>query len=121
FFWHERWTWRDRSSDSRNRFRRLVRFHLTNGAMSLVGNVVVTTLLVGLLGMNLLVANLTAVVLLSMVNYFAADRWVFAERVAIGVAVLFMVSTSHATAAELTPEAIAAWNRHVARVEASLR
>ena len=31
-----------------------------------------------------------------------------------------MVSTSHATAAELTPEAIAAWNRHVARVEASL-
>jgi putative flippase GtrA len=45
FFWHERWTWRDRAhtSDTRSRF---VRFHLSTAVTSIVGSVVFTTLLV---------------------------------------------------------------------------
>ena len=119
FFWHERWTWRDRPTGLNRRLQRLVRFHVTNGATSLVGNVLVTAIAVGLFGTNALLANAMAVALLSIVNYLAADRWVFAARTAIAAAVL-LVAASSATAAELTPATIAAWNRHVASVEAAL-
>lgn len=120
FCWHECWTWRDRHVDANGRFERLCRFHLTNGAASMVGNVVVTVLAVGLFGLNAIVANAAAVVLLSVINYLAADRWVFAARTVISAAALFMVSASPARAADLRPETIAAWNRHVASVEAAL-
>jgi putative flippase GtrA len=47
FFWHQRWTWRDRPSPStRETFTRLARFHAANGVVSLVGNVVITVALV---------------------------------------------------------------------------
>jgi putative flippase GtrA len=119
FFWHERWTWRDRPTGVNRRLQRLFRFHVTNGTTSLVGNVLVTAIAVGMFGTNALLANVMAVALLSIVNYLAADRWVFAARAAIAVAGL-LVAASSATAAELTPATIAAWNRHVASVEAAL-
>lgn len=120
FFWHERWTWRDRNITTIGRFQRLCRFHLANGVMSIVGNVVVTTTAVGLLGMNAVVANVLAVVLLSVINYLTADRWVFAGRRGLVAVAILMLSAWPASAAELGPETIAAWNHHVARVEASL-
>jgi putative flippase GtrA len=120
FFWHERWTWRDRSENHHPRFRRLWRFQLTNGATALVGNVIVTALSAGLLGIHPLLANVLAVALLSVVNYLAADRWVFVQPAAVGLALVFSVSSSSATAAELRPQTVAAWNRHVANAEASL-
>ena len=39
FFWHSRWTWADRPVSRASLMRRLVRFHLTNGAVSLAGSV----------------------------------------------------------------------------------
>jgi hypothetical protein len=120
FFWHERWTWRDRCADAGGRFARLCRFHLTNGATSILGNVAVTVVLVGMLGASALVANAAAVALLGVVNYFAADRWVFAHRSAFAVVVILMMPASQADAAELTRETLAAWNQHVANVEAGL-
>jgi putative flippase GtrA len=51
FFWHQRWTWRDRPSGGiQETLARLVRFHAANGVVSLVGNVVITTALVQALG-----------------------------------------------------------------------
>jgi putative flippase GtrA len=120
FFWHERWTWRDRSYDPTRWFQRLWRFQLTNGATSLVGNVMVTVLSAGLLGIHPLLANVLAVALLSVVNYLAADRWVFVGPAAVGLALLFTASSSPAMAAEPAAATVAAWNRHVAMVEASL-
>lgn len=77
FFWHDRWTWRDRATGAWNRLHRLYRFHLTNGLSSIVGNVTVTVIGVGLFHVNAIAANIVAVLLLSVANYIAADRWVF--------------------------------------------
>jgi putative flippase GtrA len=119
FFWHERWTWRDRA-DGEPRWVRLLRFHVTNGATSLVGNTVMTVFLASQFGLTPVAGNLVAVVLLSVVNYLSADRWVFARRAAGAFALLTIVQPSSATAAELTTGAVAAWNKHVAAAEASL-
>lgn len=77
FWWHERWTWRDRPADDRIRLRRLWRFHATNGLVSLAGNLVLMRLLVGLAGMPPLPANLLAVLACALINFTASDRLVF--------------------------------------------
>ncbi len=56
FFWHERWTWRDRVQAS-SRWSRLLRFHVTNGITSLVGNTIVTVLLAAVFGLNPIAGN----------------------------------------------------------------
>jgi putative flippase GtrA len=119
FFWHERWTWRDRIADGR-RWTRLVRFHVTNGLTSLVGNTVLTVALATIFGLSPLAGNVIAVVLLSVINYLAADRWVFVTRAAVVSTALMVLHPSSSAAAELTPGAIAGWNKYVAAAEASL-
>jgi putative flippase GtrA len=78
FGWHERWTWADRSIGREPMMARLARFHAANGAMSIAGNLLITTLLVEGLGLNAIAANTVSVLLTSTVNFLAADRWVFA-------------------------------------------
>jgi putative flippase GtrA len=85
FAWHERWTWRDRAADPHGpstwlgagRRNRLWRFHASNGLISLMGNLVLMRLLVGLLGLPAVPANLLSVLLCSVVNFTASDRFVF--------------------------------------------
>jgi dolichol-phosphate mannosyltransferase len=77
FFWHERWTWRDRPSAGRGRLDRLRRFHALNGLVSLAGNVLLMRLLVGTFGVPPIAANVIAVLACSIVNYVAGDRVVF--------------------------------------------
>jgi dolichol-phosphate mannosyltransferase len=77
FFWHERWTWRDRPSAGRGRLDRLWRFHALNGLVSLAGNVLLMRLLVGTFGVPPIAANVIAVLACSIVNYVAGDRVVF--------------------------------------------
>jgi putative flippase GtrA len=77
FCWHERWTWADRPVAGRARLARLARFHLTNGLVSIAGNLVIVAALSGL---NVIVANAFAVVACSLVNFAAGDRLVFATR-----------------------------------------
>ena len=77
FFWHERWTWRDRPAAGRMRAVRLLRFHALNGGVSLAGNIALMRLLVGVLGMPPLSANAIAVLCCAIVNFFASDRGVF--------------------------------------------
>lgn len=118
-FWcHERWTWRDRR-DRDSRGARLARFHAANGATSLVGNVVLTSL-GAMLGINAPLANTLAVGLLAAVNYITADRWVFTRRAGVAISLLAL-APSAASAAELQRETIEAWDKHIARIEAGLR
>jgi len=78
FFWHERWTWADRTrSLPEGRAGRLVRFHLTNGAVSILGNLALMQALVGRLHVPYLAANAIAIALCSVLNFLAADRLVF--------------------------------------------
>jgi putative flippase GtrA len=119
FCWHEHWTWRDRV-DGKTRWRRLARFHLTNGVTSLVGNTALTVLLANWRRLNPIAGNAIAVGLLSVINFLAADRWVFVKRAAGVAAMLVIASSAAARAAELTPGAVMAWDKYVAATEASL-
>ncbi len=79
FFWHEHWTWADRSVQGCF-LRRFVGFHLANGAVSLTGNVVLMRLLAGKLGLNFMASNALAIAICSIINFLAGDRIVFRVR-----------------------------------------
>jgi putative flippase GtrA len=78
FFWHERWTWADRKMDRNGcLLRRLLCFHVTNGALSMAGNLGLMQLFVEKFGLNYLLANACAIALCSIFNFLAGDRIVF--------------------------------------------
>jgi putative flippase GtrA len=75
FVWHELYTWRDRTRMAPGgALGRLLRFNLTNGALSVVGNLVIMRVLVGRLGMKYLAANVLSILACSLAN-FAASHW----------------------------------------------
>jgi putative flippase GtrA len=78
FLWHERFTWLDRRAvGSRQSLARFVKFNLSNGAVSLAGNLLLMRALVGAFGFNYVAANVVAIVLCSLVNFLLGDRFVF--------------------------------------------
>jgi len=78
FLWHERFTWADRPTVQRMQsFSRLAKFNVSNGAISLVGNLLLMTLLVGKLKFNYVVSDLLAIGSCSLVNFLLGDRFVF--------------------------------------------
>ncbi len=78
FLWHERYTWADRpASRITHSLVRLAKFNATNGAVSIVGNLLLMRLLVGELKLNYVGSNLVAIVLCSLVNFLLGDRFVF--------------------------------------------
>ncbi len=78
FLWHWRFTWSDRAqSRVRNFFPSLLRFHVSNGLVSLLGNLVLMRLLVGTLRIPPLSANLGSISICFIANFLASDRWVF--------------------------------------------
>lgn len=78
FMGHETWAWSDRSrGDRAGRWRRLARFHATNGALSIGGNIVLMRFFVGTFALNATLANALAIAFCSMLNFFASDRLVF--------------------------------------------
>jgi putative flippase GtrA len=78
FIWHEHWTWSDRSDhDKEGMWKRLVRFHVANGALSIGGNLILMRLFVGSWSMNYAVANIVTIAICSFLNFLASDRFVF--------------------------------------------
>ena len=77
FFWHERFTWPDRKS--RAPLKRLAKFNLTSGAISILGNVGFMKVLVGGLGMNYFPANLLSIAICSLMNFLVSDVYVFSR------------------------------------------
>jgi putative flippase GtrA len=79
FLWHERFTWADRPAARRvQSLLRLAKFNASNGAVSIIGNLVLMRLLVGELRFNYFASNLVAIVICSLVNFVVGDRFVFA-------------------------------------------
>ena len=72
FFWHTRWTWKGRDAS-------ILRFHLANGLVSIVSNLIWMRIFTGWLGVPAVPANLLAITLTSVVNFVLGDRWVFAR------------------------------------------
>jgi len=62
------------------RFRRLLRFHLGNGAVSILGNLALMKVMVGLGHMNYLLANAIAILVCSLANFLVSEQWVFASK-----------------------------------------
>jgi dolichol-phosphate mannosyltransferase len=82
FVWHERFTWKDRSTGGwRNVADRLMRFHAGNGVISLVGNLLLMRWFVGGMHLKRLVANGIAIAICSLLNFAASEWFVFRPKV----------------------------------------
>lgn len=78
FFWHQLWTWRDRPSLTiHETLRRLAKFNITTGLVSIAGNLIFMSILVGRLGVAIVIANLISVLACSLLNFILADRIAF--------------------------------------------
>jgi putative flippase GtrA len=84
FIWHEHFTWADRTTKSnrlkhsrRRWLHRLLRFHLSNGAFSILGNLALMKIMVGEAHMNYLLANVLAITVCSLANFLMSETWVF--------------------------------------------
>jgi putative flippase GtrA len=75
FLWHERFTWRDRVP--KVRLPQFIKFNLTNGAISIFGNVLLMRFFAGSLRVPYLAANLVTVTCCSVFNFLVGDRFVF--------------------------------------------
>jgi putative flippase GtrA len=91
FIWHEQFTWSDRVSagriiaaknyphSRRRSLARFLRFNLTVGAVSIIGNLALMKVMAGIGHMNYLVANAIAIVLCSAANFLVTDQWIFQQ------------------------------------------
>ena len=78
FTWHERWTWAERTKAAPSGLLgRLVRFHLSNGLITICGNLAVMWVLVSRLHVSYLIANIFAMGVCALANFVASDRLVF--------------------------------------------
>jgi putative flippase GtrA len=78
FVWHQFLTWKDRSSEKPyDWLKRLFAFNLTNGAVSLAGNLFFAWLIVGRQRIWLLGANLFAIAVCSLINFMFSDKLIF--------------------------------------------
>jgi putative flippase GtrA len=83
FLWHRRFTWADwampaaRQSRKAQAIEQLLRFQLSNGAISLAGNLLLMRVLVGFAGISAWLASLLSITLCSWGNFLVSDQWVF--------------------------------------------
>jgi putative flippase GtrA len=85
FLWHQRFTWADRgSAGPMQALLRLAKFNASNGAVSILANLILMRVLVGEFGVNYVVANLIAVTVCSIVNFLLSDRFVFERESEVG-------------------------------------
>ena len=117
FLWHERWTWRDRIAAERP--RRFLDYQLATGCISLAGNIFVVGIAVRAYAVDPTAANVLAVAMMSVANYLAADRWVFA-RGAAAVVLASLPATARAAAGP-PPDTLRAWDAHIAAIERAHR
>ncbi len=76
YAWHCRWTWVERGVAPAAEADRLLRFHVANGLVSIVSNLLWMRLLTGVWGMPAVPANLLAIGATSLLNFALSERWV---------------------------------------------
>ena len=77
FVWHLHYTWRDRRCRSALRSQ-LIRFHLSNGLVSMVGTLALMPVLVEGMRIPVVAANAVAILCCSIVNFCLGHNWAFA-------------------------------------------
>jgi putative flippase GtrA len=78
FVWHLHYTWRDRRDGSA--LTQFVRFHLSNGLVSMLGNLALMPILVQEARIPLLISNSIAILCCSIANFCLGNNWAFAVR-----------------------------------------
>jgi len=78
FVWHLHYTWRDRREASAT--AQFAKFHLSNGLISLPGNLALVRFLVGDARMPVLLADTIAILFCSLANSGLGHTWAFAAR-----------------------------------------
>jgi dolichol-phosphate mannosyltransferase len=81
FLWHERFTWR--GLPRQHRMRRWLSFHVSTGTVSVLTNVGVTMVVMNVTGLPVLLANVVAVALGSLANFWINDRLIFRPAAAV--------------------------------------
>ena len=79
FIWHLHYTWRDRR-DRSALLMQFIRFQLSNGLVSTVGNLALMPLLVRGAHVPVVASNAIAILCCSLVNFVLGDSWAFACR-----------------------------------------
>ena len=80
FWWHERWTWVERTRQAPGvvlLMGRLLRFNVSSGLLSIVSNLVLMRLFVGHFHLHYLVANILTIVTASLANFLLSELLVF--------------------------------------------
>ena len=77
YVWHERFTWIDRATESS--WARFLKFNLSAGLFSILGNVLMMRALVDGAHLNYVIANLMTIATCSIVNFVVSDLFVFEE------------------------------------------
>lgn len=79
FVWHLHTTWRDRR-DGSGLLGQFWRFHLSNGLVSMVGNLALMPVLVHGAHLPVVASNAIAILCCSMLNFCLGEWWAFAVR-----------------------------------------
>ncbi len=80
FCWHERWTWAERTRltpEAASVARRLLRFNLTTGLVSIFSNLFLMRLLAGSLRLHYLLANVLAIATTFLANFLFSELFAF--------------------------------------------
>jgi putative flippase GtrA len=78
FVWHLHYTWRDRR-DTSALLPQLLRFHLSNGLVSILGNLTLMRILVHEAHFPVIASNSIASLCCSVLNFYLGDLWAFAS------------------------------------------
>jgi putative flippase GtrA len=76
YFWHQHYTWADRSKTRAS----FLKCNLTTGTFSIAGNVAMMGLLVGKLHFHYLLGNGLSIAACSIANFLVSDRFVFEDK-----------------------------------------
>jgi putative flippase GtrA len=79
FVWHVHYTWRERR-ETATLLGQCARFHLSNGMVSLVGNLALMKVLVAGALLPVLAANGIAILCCSLVNFSLGETWMFGAK-----------------------------------------
>jgi putative flippase GtrA len=81
FLWHQRFTWAERMQNHwRDSALQLLRFNLTNGLVSILGNLILMRALVDGLHVRVLIANVLSIACCSAANFLLSEMYVFRMR-----------------------------------------
>lgn len=78
YIWHEKWTWADRASGTMKESAiRLLKFNITTGLFSLLGNLALMRFFVGFLKLPVVRANILTLAMCAILNFVISHYYVF--------------------------------------------